>query len=391
MLRRHCLVILFLLPSNVLAEGIIWSGFFNAAYLTSDNEKVYDQNVDNHANFSRGSSLGLNIYADLSDSIEFGGQFLAEGIDRNKEPRADWAFVTYRPLESLSLRFGRQKLPLWLASDYINVGMTYPWIEPPREVYALGPIKSFSGVSIQYALEFGDYSVSLEVYGGDSKSTLRGENETTYPLDGNEILGASLTLGNENAQLRLNQATGNINLPTFGINERPVTFQSVGINADWNNVLVMSEYATVEESHEAQKRSQAVASYDQQIAGAVAAGASPETLAQLGMLRAIQADKSFDHEAFYVTLGYRFGSFLPNITYASIKTPDNQILIGGDQTSMTLGTKVEVAETSAIKISYQKISVKEGKLGFFDRNPDGGIPDKTDGTGIFGFAFNTTF
>jgi hypothetical protein len=86
-----------------------------------------------------------------------------------------------------------------------------------------------------------------------------------------------------------------------------------------------------------------------------------------------------DTEAYYATLGYRFGKFLPHITFASIDgeastvqpgaitgTASSLPVPGGSfnfpvplQTSITAGLRYEVNDSAALKVEYQVVDVEQ--------------------------------
>ena len=83
--------------------------------------------------------------------------------------KADWAFVSYRAADPLTIRGGKLKLTTFLVSDYIEVGYAYPWIRPPQEVYYANPISTMTGADALVRFNFGDYSLLFQPYYGNSR------------------------------------------------------------------------------------------------------------------------------------------------------------------------------------------------------------------------------
>ena len=82
-----------------------------------------------------------------------------------------------------------------------------------------------------------------------------------------------------------------------------------------------------------------------------------------------------DQDAWYATLGYRFGKWLPHITYATIdgkaSTETPGAVTGGSlpaaglnfpiaiQTSVTAGLRYEVNDSAALKFEYAVVDVED--------------------------------
>lgn len=60
----------------------------------------------------------------------------------------EWAFVAYRPNDDWTVRFGRTSPPVYLLSEYRNVGFAYPSIRPNMEVYGGLAIGALDGLDV---------------------------------------------------------------------------------------------------------------------------------------------------------------------------------------------------------------------------------------------------
>ena len=128
-------------------EGVSLSGFLTAGatyadkqLLTNSNTVSQDGTIENTPGFTSDSCLGVQISAKVNSDVSVTGQLLAKAREDNSNVKADWAFVTYRVSDPVSVRAGKIKFPTFLISDYYEVGYAYPWIRPPQEVYSLNPI-----------------------------------------------------------------------------------------------------------------------------------------------------------------------------------------------------------------------------------------------------------
>ena len=102
-----------------------------------------------------------------------------------------------------------------------------------------------------------------------------------------------------------------------------------------------------------------------------------------------------DTEAYYATLGYRIGKWLPHLTFASIDGEASLVGVNADrqglggaaqikdpsgnvvgslnfpvpqQTSITAGLRYEVNDSAALKIEYQVVDLETDAQAMFDAN-----------------------
>ncbi len=297
-------------------------GFLSAGVSATDNKAAY--NIPNHGavtsnpTFSANSLIGLQLGANLTSQLSAVGQFVANGDATNGKkayiPTVDFAFLRYAPQSNLQFRAGRFRIPLFMYSDTAEVGYSYANVNLPSEVYRLVPFYNMNGANIIYKMPLGNSSWSLKVqpFMGMNKSDydLPGSYDPilgqsiTAKFDENKILGAAVDLGNQYVTLRAAYAqtklsgylpagtmvpgamlkistSPNVPLPeklNIDTNEL-VRFVSTGINVNYDNFLFTSEFAN---------------------------RSGTDSIAGL--------------RAYYATLGYHLGKFLPNITYASLST-----------------------------------------------------------------------
>lgn len=132
-----------------------------------------------------------------------------------------WAFVGWRPADDWLLRAGRMRLPLYLHSESLDVGVAYDLARLPVEMYSVVPSNEFDGVSVAYTLPlpwFGGSELSIDAYGGRIATTARLWNRDGAPpvlAPGANFLevdvrlfGAVFSLRNADTTLRLSLNDG---------------------------------------------------------------------------------------------------------------------------------------------------------------------------------------
>ncbi len=89
--------------------------------------------------------------------------------DRGIALTAPWAFVGWRPGNDWLLRAGRMRVPLYLRSESLHIGVASDMARLPLEMYSVTPTNEFDGVSAAYARPlslFGGSELSIDGYAG---------------------------------------------------------------------------------------------------------------------------------------------------------------------------------------------------------------------------------
>jgi len=118
------------------------------------------------------------------------GQFSTSFDGYEYTPKLDWGFVSWEFANNFSLRFGRIILPIWLYSQQIDVGFSYPWASLPNEVYGLNPLKSSNGLSLLWQSQVGTGYLSVELYGAGGSTKFKGK---TLGFDSETIIDFRLS------------------------------------------------------------------------------------------------------------------------------------------------------------------------------------------------------
>ncbi len=152
------------------------SGFGTVGYAVSDKPYAYQRFVDQAGTFNRDTVLGLQVDARLSEQFSFVAQAkLAPSIrnDSGWDPTLTWAFLAWRPHNELLLRLGRFRVPYYLNSANLDVGVTYEPAQLPPELYSISTTNETNGVSITKNWTLPEGEVTLDGYWGVSNSYWR--------------------------------------------------------------------------------------------------------------------------------------------------------------------------------------------------------------------------
>ncbi len=315
-----------------------------------------DRGITQDLTFETDTRFGLQISSDVSESMEIVAQLLARGTISNFDAIIEWAYVDYEFTDWLSLRAGKIKQPVYLVNDYVEVGFAYPWIRPPVEVYYLNnPLNTVNGAELLLAFPVGPGTLSFQPYIGSNRDDIPNTGGQAF-FEAENIVGIDVkysgrgyTVHASNFQCDVNTFGSLSGVPTAtpgvtfdidlnGKGECDVT--SAGLTFDVANVVVYAEW---------QERT------------------TTDTLSR----------PFGDQEAWYATLGYRMGKWLPHLTYATIDGKASTVQPGAVcptgatcppdpsfnfpiaiQSSVTAGLRYEVNDSAALKFEYAVVDVE---------------------------------
>jgi len=161
----------------------------------SDADIVYLDGVTKNLSFDNDSKFGLQVNAEVAENMQAVAQILARGSKDNYAMDIAWAYLDYRVASNLNLRGGKVKEPVFLISDYFEVGYAYPWIRPPQEVYRNNPINTINGLQMLYAANLGGVNFLLQPYVGSNTDDVPGTGGQAQFL-AEKFYGAAMQLSN---------------------------------------------------------------------------------------------------------------------------------------------------------------------------------------------------
>lgn len=151
--------------------------------------------------------FGLQLTGDISDKLSATVQ-LTSRSEQDYEVEAEWAYMTYALTDDSQIRFGRLRMPLYLYSDYYDVGYAYPWVSPPREVYYLS-VNNIDGIDFYSTGTLGPLDTSFQAYVGsftDTYDFINPEdpsNPAELSAKSRNQIGTAITLGQSLWNLRV--------------------------------------------------------------------------------------------------------------------------------------------------------------------------------------------
>ncbi|NOY63241.1 MAG: porin [Gammaproteobacteria bacterium] len=323
------------------------SGFYSARYSQTDEEAYFhgdrETGINEDGSF-QGTKLGLTVTTQVNDDLSVAALLMSAADENDFSTHVDWAFASFRLNDAFTLRAGKIKFPVGLVNEYVDVGATYPWISAPQLIYTdetAGPQatrEAYTGTSLLWESDIGDgdWSVGSDLFFGQVN------------LEGMTVKGLfGLTVRanwDDSVEFQVSTYEGTMHTdPTaMGMmalmNQKKHSATLFGIKVDWNDIVAYVEAAKVE--------------MDVTMMGK-----------QVG-----------DSDAWYATLGYRIGKFLPHITRQEWDR-DN----GNNQRISTLGVAYSLTDSVVIKAEQSRIETDDfaTQAGLFDVSPSSDSVDMT--------------
>lgn len=286
------------------------------------------------------SKFGAQLSYGLTDTVSVTVQATAKAEQDEWKANLEWAYLSWQTSDQLMLRAGRLRSPVYMYSESLDVGYSYPWLRLPDEVYSQVQVTNYEGVDAVYTVPLSYGSVTFQVAGGQAKNRDYYAYDEQFDIDYGRLFGASVSLNtNDFGTLRIgyveadittavsgtvnNYLVGNpnANLPLLTLEKEKGKFTSIGYQYDNGTWISSNEWTS----------------------------------------RMIENDGMESIDSFYLMGGRRFGDFLPHVTYAQLD--DN----GGRQSSWTMGLNYQAAPTVVVKGEYKRVDTKNGFDGVFTR------------------------
>lgn len=177
-----------------LTENLRLSGFGSTSWAQSDNETplIINRDVSDETCWDCDTTFGLQLDY-YSDSFTASTQVVKRPQDYWSNPEIEWAYIGYT-FGELELRAGRQRMPIFLFSEYYYVGHAYQSARPPEELYnsVLG-ITAYNGVNLVWNHNiFDDYQITLTPFVAfDDDNTIAITDSFELDVNVKSIVGAN--------------------------------------------------------------------------------------------------------------------------------------------------------------------------------------------------------
>lgn len=351
------------------------SGFGTAALTatnTDDAEYIRPNQVSGATTSARtgvDSNFGIQATAKFSDMVSGTVQGMARKNGANDSYGAEmaWAFLKFKMSDDVNIRVGRFALPIYMISDFRNVGYANTMIRPPAEVYRQVNSNYVHGADVIYQHSFDDTTLTVQFGIGNGKTYSPGNTYVEFkPATSLHIVAengphtfrfgradAKFDLGNNPNLLSLTTTLKSVGFSNVAnqlhLEGNTGSFTSAGYALDYQNFLVQTEYA----------------------------------------IRKTNNRAVMDTTSYYVMLGYRAGKVTPyyyhgKITQQSGRTftelpttgplaaltaAANSVAKSALQSTHAIGVRWDFARSLAFKAQVDRISPNDGAGAFIKAKP----------------------
>jgi hypothetical protein len=233
--------------SSAQAADLDFSGFLSVGGgLVTDETKPPYLGYSEEDLTLNNNLFGLQVTGKVADDVTATGQFIAKDVD-GYQVNAKWAYLTWQVSDNSRFRVGRMRTPFYMYSDFLDIGFSYAWIAPPREVYYL-PFNNINGVDFYYTSTLGSLDGSVQAYVGAFDDEFEFKGITAKSKTRNQV-GLVGTIGQDwwtlrtayhIAELSIDLSSARLS-PTVTIGDFASSLSAAGFATNADNLLIESD------------------------------------------------------------------------------------------------------------------------------------------------------
>jgi len=361
MSKRHLLslaVCLASLPALAVEQGEYqFNGFGSVGITHMGGESDLDYGIQGQTNDGwRGdqlSKLAVQLRYGITDTLSVTGQLGTKPVQDSWEAGPGNLYLAWQANDNLTLRGGRLGTPIYMYSETLQVGFSYPWLRLPEEVYSLVQLTSHDGGDVLYNRSTDIGTLSFQVAGGQAIGREQYALDDMHDIDYRDVFATNLALSTDNfGTFRVGYAEADLKITV----DEVINTYFAGIR----------NYALVQYNGNKGKFSSLGHQYDN---GTWLSAAEAVKLS-------IENNDEAATNAFYIMGGRRFDDYLAHITYGQLDDPS------GRQVSMTYGLNYSITPTVTLKGEYKRVDTSqgEGAIGVFQSSAQQAFDNEALGT-----------
>ncbi|MBX9764854.1 MAG: hypothetical protein K2Y24_17885 [Pseudomonadaceae bacterium] len=351
------------LPAFAVEQGEYqFNGFGTVGITHMGGESGLDYGIQGQTNDGwRGdqlSKLAVQLRYGITDTLSVTGQLGTKPVQDSWEVGPGNLYLAWQANDNLTLRGGRLGTPIYMYSETLNVGFSYPWLRLPEEVYSLVQLTSHDGGDVLYNRTTDIGTLSFQVAGGQAIGREQYALDDMHDIDYRDVFASNLALSTDNfGTFRIGYAEADLKITVDDV----VDTRVAGIR----NV------ALVQYDGNKGKFSSIGHQYDNGtwLTAAEAVKLSIENNSKTG-------ESEAETNAFYIMGGRRFGDYLAHVTYGQLDEP------AGRQVSMTYGLNYSITPAVTLKGEYKRVDTSQGDdaIGVFQSNAQQAFNNRRLGT-----------
>lgn len=350
-------------PAFAVDQGdFVYNGFGTVGVTHMGGEDNYDYGMQGQTNDGwRGDQLSkfaVQGQYGITDTLSVTGQLASKPQQDSWKVGPGNLYLAWQANDELTLRGGRIGTPVYMYSETLNVGFSYPWLRLPEEVYSLVQIANHDGADMLYNTSTALGAVSFQLSGGNAIDRDQYALDDIHDIDYRDVFATSLALSTDQfGTFRVGYAEADLKIDVVDeVSFGPATFEVPFVQYDGNK----GKFSSI--GHQ----------YDN---GTWISAAEAVKLQ-------IEDNQEAETNAFYVMGGRRFGDYLAHVTYGQLDNP------AGRQVSMSYGLNYSLTPTITLKGEYKRVDTSQGDdaIGVFQTNAQQAFEN---GNGMIGTPFGT--
>lgn len=341
------------------AEKLRINGFMTAAVSDGDDPIDAAHDVMDNPNFRGDSKAGLQFNYKLGENSSAVVQMVARSHGNESwETNAEWAYIDHGLSDNLHARMGRLRIPMYMFSETIDVGYTYPWTRPPLEVYQT-ILTSYEGADMLYTFSTGGVNHTLQPFVGSSLNNKNVDRPYgSFPVFAG-VPGMYPPVA-ATIQLDLKDLYGVSLNSEYGNWSSKVTAMHLGIEGRLELLDGLPSTATTPGFAAGQVIAEVSDNLQYYAIGGMYDNGSLFTIAEVANLRAANDTLMGDGLSGHLTGGYRMGRWTPYGAYAWAQSYNDAsdlfqafgAIPNRNMKSITLGLRRELTDQLSAKVEW---------------------------------------
>lgn len=325
-----------------MERGIATYGVDHPFYVADwANWGVYDKSFS----LKPESRIGVQALVKFTEDFSFTGQVVSRGPDTS--PALQWAYLSYNLSPNWEIQAGRKRIPLYFYSDFQDIGVSYPWVTPPPELYGW-EATNYNGASLRFKGSALGGSVAASVFGG--KETVKesrymlGYDQPKTDVTWKNILGGDLEFNRAWFTARGVYMTADAEfedrLDPANNGAQKLKSYGLALNGDFGDWFALTEIAQFERTYDGYYLNSPVFS----------AGAGIRLGKWTPFLNYAQYRETTDDSA-YIPQNYKRGSF----TVRYDITPSHAVKLQVDRYLEFNGTFFSASDATIVRIAFDMV------------------------------------
>lgn len=263
------------------------------------------------------SRIGAQLDLGFDETFSATGQLLGQRLGANEQLSVEWLYAQAQLNPETVVRAGRVVLTAFMLSDVRNVGYSQHWAHTPYEVYLTFP--PIDGVQLLYRSTWQGIRFSVQPTVGRAKADMYYETAPlgviSAPTDFHRFYSFNVMAEKGNVTARLGHSVADATIRWSIAPAEPLIyrFTSLGLQYDDGRWLAMAE-----------------------------------------IMKGHTDTGRYDLNGQYVSLGHRFGAWMPYATYANLHNTGTAIRAVPDSYTPALGLRWDAAKDMSLKFQAER-------------------------------------